>query len=224
MSATKKLFIMRHAESLEDIDKTAYERISDEDMPLTDFGKEQANQFGIEFASQINTCKNLRIFLSPSKRVLQTVQIIVSTLPEKVKWSLFTENLIVKQDWGNVTIFNRAQIEKERYSVGVLRYNFPEGESGVEMLFRFGLFVKKLTGELAKDTVENVLVVTHGFELRVLLKSLLGWTEEYFETLAHPYHCEMKRVLYNNGSFILLDEMRGHTLTNESNFIKRRNA
>jgi broad specificity phosphatase PhoE len=132
MSATRKLFIMRHAESLEDIDQTSYERIADEDMPLTDFGKEQAARFGQQFANEIGRSENLRVFLSPSKPVLEMAQLVVSGVPKHVRRSLVTDSLISKQDWGNVTIHNRAEIEKERYRIGVLRYRFPGGESGAE--------------------------------------------------------------------------------------------
>lgn len=221
MNAIRKLFIMRHAESLEDIDPTAYGRIADEDMPLTNFGKEQATKFGQQFANEIGKSKNLHVFLSPSKRVLETAQLVVSGVPKHVRWSLVTDSLISKQNWGNVTVHNRAEIEKKRYHIGVLRYCFPEGESGAEMLFRFDLFAKKLEQKMSEGFVENVLVITHGFELRVLLKSLLGWTEEYFESLAHPLHCEMKRVAYDNKSFLLLDEMRVYDPSGNPNFIQR---
>lgn len=221
MNAVKKLFVVRHAESLEDVDRMAYERIADEDMPLTDFGKEQAVRFSQQFVGEIGMSKNLRIFLSPSKRVLETAQLIVSSIPKHVRWSLATDSLISKQNWGTVTIHNRNETEKERYRVGVLRYRFPAGESGAEILFRFDLFAKRLEREMSESTSENFLVITHGFELRILLKSLLGWTEEYFESLAHPFHCEMKRVAYDNGSFLLLDEMRVYDPSKNPNFIRR---
>ncbi len=220
MKVLRKLFFIRHAESLEDIDKTAYERIADEDMPLTDFGKEQASRFGQQFVNELGASNNLRVFLSPSKRVLETAQLVVSGIPKHVQWSLVTDSLISKQNWGNVTAHNRAVIEKERYRIGVLRYHFPGGESGAEMLFRFDLFSKKLRQEISEGIVENILVITHGFEMRVLLKSLLGWTEEYFESLAHPMHCEMKRVAYDNGLFILLDKMIVHDLSQNLNFVR----
>ncbi len=221
MDTVRKLFIMRHAESLEDIDKTAYERIADDDMPLTNFGKDQASRFGQCFANEISGSKNLRVFLSPSKRVLETAHLVVSGVPKYVRWSLVTDSLISKQNWGNVTVKSRAEIEKERYRIGVLRYHFPEGESGAEMLFRFDFFTKKLKQEMSDGVAESFLIITHGFELRVLLKSLLGWTEEYFESLAHPLHCEMKRVAYDNSSFFLLDDMRIYDPTGNPNFVWR---
>lgn len=218
----KKLFVMRHCESLEDIDKAAYERIADEDMPLTECGKEQAASFGAEFAQNLGLSAKIHLILSPSKRVLETARIIVNNLPSHIRWSLSTDELIVKQNWGNVTIHNRSEIEKERYRIGVLRYCFPGGESGAEMLFRFDFFSKKLGQEMSDPLTENIMVITHGFEMRVLLKSLLNWSEEYFESLAHPRHCELKRVAYDHGEFTLLDEMRTHDLSANPNFVRRK--
>lgn len=212
---------MRHAESLEDVDRMAYERIADENMPLTNEGKEQAICFGRQFANEIGANDTLRVFLSPSKRVLETAQLVVSGLPKNIQWSLVTDCLLTKQNWGDVTVHNRTEIERERYRIGVLRYRFPAGESGPELLFRFDLFARKLKAELAQEKTNNILVITHGFEFRILLKSLIGWTEEYFESLAHPHHCEMKRVAYDNGSLLLLDEMRSHDPSKNPHFVHR---
>lgn len=220
----KTLFVMRHCESLEDVDKAAYERIADEDMPLTESGKEQAAGFGVRLAQDFKIRRKVQFFLSPSKRVLETAKIIAENLGPSIEKTLTADSLIAKQDWGNVTVHNRAEIEKERYRIGVLRYQFPGGESGAEMLFRFNLFAKKLQKELEKPSTESILVITHGFEMRVLLKSLLGWSEEYFESLAHPKHCEVKRVVYDRGAFVLLDEMRVHDLAKNPNFISRKEA
>lgn len=218
-----KLIIMRHAESLEDIDNTAYERIADEDMPLSEKGQWQASITGKNLIKEFGEMRHLRFILSPSKRVLETAEIIVSELPSGISWSLSTENLIIKQNWGNVTIRNRKEIERERYLAGVLRYCFPGGESGAEMMMRFSCFAKKLQHDLlASPDDELIVIITHGFEVRVLLKSLFHWTEDYFESLAHPKNCEMKRVVFEkNNSLVLLDEMRKHDPTTNINFVQR---
>ena len=220
-----RLFVMRHAESQEDVDKTAYERIVDEDMPLTLRGKEQASSFGRLFSAQFFQGQSLKMILSPSRRVLETANGIVTGLADsRITWSLITEKLIVKQSWGNVTIHNRAEIERERYRIGVLRYNFPGGEGGPETLARFGLFAQKLKYEMMSNQIENVLIITHGFEFRLILKSLLGWTEEYFESLAHPKHCELKRLSFDGQTCTLLDQMRVHDPLQNPNFIRREGA
>ncbi len=214
---------MRHAESLEDIDNTAYEKIADEDMPLSEKGRWQASITGKNLVKEFGEIRHFRFILSPSKRVLETAEIIVSELPSGINWSLSTENLIVKQNWGNVTIHNRKEIEKERYLAGVLRYCFPGGESGAEMLMRFSRFASKLQSDLLLSADDElVVVITHGFEVRVLLKSLFFWMEDYFESLAHPKNCEMKRVAFEEAnSFVLLDEMRKHDPKTNTNFVQR---
>jgi len=217
----KKLFVTRHAESLEDIDNNAYGRIADEDMPLSEKGQEQAKVFGQRFIHEFGTGKHLRLILPPSKRVLETAEIIISGMPAQIKWSLSTERLIAKQNWGNITIHNRAEIEKQRYLAGVLRYQFPGGESGTEMILRFDLFAKKLKQEMASRSDEDTLIITHGFGLRVLLKILLGWTEEYFESLAQPRHCDLKRLVYDKGAFLLLDEMMVYDPSKNPGYIRR---
>jgi broad specificity phosphatase PhoE len=71
---------------------------------------------------------------------------------------------------------------------------------------------------------EAVLIISHGFEMRVTLKSLLGWTEDYFESLAHPQHCEIKRLAFDRGSFVLLDEMVKYDHSRNPDFIRRQPA
>lgn len=221
-----KLLVVRHAESLEDIDNTAYERIADEDMPLSEKGRWQAVTLGKNLRKDFGMVRHLRFILSPSKRVLETAEIIVSELPPCVHWSLFTEKLIIKQNWGSVTVHNRKEIERERYKVGVLRYCFPDGENGADMLSRFVLFAERLHAELSTSSDDELtVVITHGFEVRVLLKSLFHWTEDYFESLAHPKNCEMKRVAVKNGdSLFLLDEMRKHDPSSNMNFVQRQSS
>jgi len=220
------LLVMRHAESLEDIDKTAYERIADDDMPLSAKGEKQAIAFGSSLVEALGQkdCL-LRIFLSPSKRVLRTACLAISQLPPSIRYEFITEPLIVKQNWGAVTTKNRVAIERERYMVGVLRYQFSGGESGHEMLERFKIFAQKLSRNMRESgTITLTIVITHGFEMRVLLKTLLGWTEEYFESLAHPHHCEMKRLSVHGEKYQLLDEMRMNDPSRNPNFIRRQTS
>ena len=217
----RMVFVVRHAESLEDVDNTAYERIPDEEMPLSEKGRSDIENLVTVLLQNTIFSNSLQLILSPSKRVLETAEIVVSRVPSHIKCSLITDSLIQKQNWGKVTVNNRSAIEKERYRIGVLRYRFPGGESGNEMLFRFRIFAKKLQQKMAEETTENILIITHGFGFRVLLKVLLNWTEEYFESLAHPQNCELKRLIYENGSFTLLDKMRVIDSSKNPNFIKR---
>lgn len=215
-----KLFVMRHAESLEDVDSMAYERIADEDMPLTPAGKIQATLLRKFFINEIPVGHSLQMYLSPSKRVLETANLVASSLGS-IPCRLITEKRIAKQNWGDVTVHNRKEIERERYQTGVLRYQFPNGENGTDLLRRFNSFAEALKENIISCEAQTHLIITHGFELRVLLMLILGWTEEYFESLAHPLHCEIKRIEYDKNTFRLLDQMNVYDPSRNPNFIWR---
>ncbi|MEI6296987.1 MAG: histidine phosphatase family protein [bacterium] len=194
-----RFLVVRHAESLEDVDKTAYERVADRHMPLSDRGRLQALKMGSGIKK--DGLRHLRFILSPGRRVFETAEIMASELPFDIKSSFAVEPLIEKQNWGDTTIFNREVIERERRSIGILRYCFPGGESGAELLFRFAVFVKKLELDLLfSSSDELIVVITHGLEMGILLKILLGWTEEQFEAIPHPKNGYTKEVSFDRRS------------------------
>ncbi|MBU2483264.1 MAG: histidine phosphatase family protein, partial [Proteobacteria bacterium] len=143
-----------------------------------------------------------------------------------IRCSRSDEPLIRKQDWGCITLENRDQIERERYEAGVLRYTFRGGESGPEFVARFTLFAKQVKDELNRSSYpEHVAVITHGFGVRTLLMVLLGWSEEYFESLAHPDNCGYKRLeIRQDGSLVLLDPMSQHNLMAQHGFVGRKTS
>jgi len=106
-----------------------------------------------------------------------------------------------------MTIENRREIEIARYKEGVLVYRFPNGESGPQLVERFRMFIENLRNEFQKDTFpENVVILTHGFEMRVFLMVWFGWSVSYFERLANPRNCEIITLsLQSSGSYILED-------------------
>ena len=55
MSSQNLIYVLRHGESLEDVDKTAHERMADEDMPLSQKGIYQALNFGKEISEQVTS-------------------------------------------------------------------------------------------------------------------------------------------------------------------------
>jgi broad specificity phosphatase PhoE len=222
MQESKNIFVMRHAESLEDIDKTAYERLADENMPLSDLGVKQAEAFALSFGGLLPEGSRLCIYTSSSTRVCQTAEIIDKSLSMRISIIRETDLRLRKQNWGDVTIHNRTEIERERYRIGMLRYKFPGGESGNELLERLTVFSQDLLARMENISVDNILIINHGFEMRVFLMAFLGWNEEYFETLAHPAHCELKRLQINSKTGpILMDSMRTYDSNTMANFVHR---
>ncbi len=208
----QKIIICRHAESLEDIDNNIYDLLNDLDIPLTEKGIIQSKSFGGQLPLIIDTTTTVKFFTSPGLRNRQTLDHIIPMMPSSLDYSVEVEPLIVKQDWGNITSFNRAGIEEERYRTGVLRYCFPTGERATAMMQRLSHFKNKII-DLQSSQPCNIVILSHGFEFRVLLMLILGWEEEYFESLANLNNCEY-RILFkqDNGEYSLNKPLKCHGL------------
>ena len=200
---------MRHAESQEDIDKTVYAHTADLDVALSKNGEAQAINISSRLSGLLSG-GTVHFYISPGLRLRQTYELMTARFPKTIPHSFTVETLILKQFWGDVTVENRRAIEIARYKEGVLIYRFPNGESGPQLVERFKLFVKNLRNEFQKDSFpENIVILTHGFEMRVFLMVWFGWSVSYFERLANPRNCEIVTLsLQSNGSYILEDILR----------------
>ena len=212
MEKRQQIIICRHAESLEDVDNTVYDVLNDLEIPLTEKGKEQARNFGALLAQLLNGNGDARFYTSPGVRNVQTVKIVLPQLPDHINVSVEIEPLIVKQDWGHITAENRPGIEAERYKTGVLRYTFPTGESAAHLIERLTEFKEKIF-QVQRETGCNVVIFSHGFEFRVLLKIILGWSEELFESFANLDNCEYRILTMEaDGTYSLNKPLRQHGL------------
>lgn len=220
MEVKNNIYVLRHGESLEDVDKTAHERLADEDMPLSQKGISQAINLGKSISGEI-TGNNVCFYLSPSKRVFQTAELVASGFALGTRVEFNTLEILRKQNWGAVLAHERSHVERSRYETGVLRYDFPAGESAKSFTGRLSDFVRKMRQQGKSQNVVNI-VITHGFEMRVILMHMMGWTEEYFESLAHPNNCEVKKIVFTDSlAFKLLSQMRIFDPSSNPNFISR---
>jgi len=212
MKKRPRIIICRHAESLEDVDNTVYDVLSDLEIPLTEKGKEQARNFGALLAQLLNGNGDVRFYTSPGVRNVQTLKIVLPQLPDHINVRVEVESLIVKQDWGHIIAENRPGIEAERYKIGVLRYTFPTGESAAHLIERLTEFKEKIF-KTQKETGYNIVIFSHGFEFRILLKIILGWSEELFESFANLNNCEYRILTMEaDGTYSLNKPLRQHGL------------
>lgn len=212
MTGKPRIIICRHAESLEDVDNSVYDVLSDLEIPLTEKGKEQAQRFGALLAQLLNGDTNVRFYTSPGVRNVQTLKIVLPQLPDRISVGVEIDSLIVKQDWGHITAENRPGIEAERYRTGVLRYTFPTGESAAHLIERLTEFKQKIF-KLQRETGHTIVVFSHGFEFRVLLMLVLGWDEGTFESFANLANCEYRILtMEGDGSYSLNKPLRQHGL------------
>lgn len=207
-----RIIICRHAESLEDVDNDIYDVLNDLEIPLTEKGIQQANDFGSVLAQLLKGSEYIRFYTSPGVRNVQTLKIVLPKLSDNSNVQIEVEPLIVKQNWGKITAENRPGIEAERYKTGVLRYTFPTGESAASMIDRLTAFKEKIFG-IQKDTGHDIVVFSHGFEFRVLLMIIMEWGEELFESFGNLDNCEYRILtMGKDGGYSLNRSLRKHGL------------
>lgn len=207
-----RIIICRHAESIEDVDNSIYNVLNDLEIPLTEKGIEQAQNFGSILAQLLRDSTYVQFYTSPGVRNVQTLKIVIPRLPDSLNVQVEVEPLIVKQNWGKITAENRPGIEAERYNTGVLRYTFPTGESASSMISRLTAFRNKVF-TLQKETGNDVVVFSHGFEFRVFLMIVMGWKEEFFESFGNLHNCEYRILTrIDDNQYVLDKPLKKHGL------------
>jgi broad specificity phosphatase PhoE len=87
-------------------------------------------------------------------------------------------------------------IEAERYAAGVLHYCFSGGTNTPEYVLSINHLVEEIIlGRDGCDFPDYLIIVSHGFALRVIVQYLLKITEEEFRRLRNPpngYHLELQ--------------------------------
>ncbi|KAG7351878.1 histidine phosphatase superfamily branch 1 protein [Nitzschia inconspicua] len=213
----EKLVLIRHGQSMGNINEVLYSTTPDNAMPLTRLGWEQARNAGAILKDKILTSgESVHFIVSPYVRTVETFHGIVSAWcdpstpefasianhDEKVKawygrliqlgltWN--EDSRLREQDFGNYQnpeVIKKAKEERHRF--GAFYYRFPHGESASDVFDRVSTFLDSLWRSFEMNKSRNYVLITHGIVLRVLLARYFRYTIDQFNTLANPRNCEM---------------------------------
>ncbi len=182
--ALRNILLIRHVESLEDVNPSLHNIPHGHVVGLTSRGIEQARGLGIQLAKETGGVR-YRVYLSPSYRAQETWRILAEGLPPPEVTIL--EPRIRNLNWGTITPETRPSIEAERYRAGVLNYNFPGGDSTPAYVQDVDAFLSEvLQNRRGFEFPEQVWILTHGFALRVIVRRLLSLSDEDFRWLRNP--------------------------------------
>jgi broad specificity phosphatase PhoE len=134
---------------------------------------------------------------------------------------MIEDERLIKINWGSVKLENRKQHEKRRYEVGVLDYRFPDGENGRDVVERTKLFIRELVQIIKLRDFENIIIVSHGFNYRIILMLLLSLSEETFTDLANPPHCFCSQLEYEDGKFLINSELLKYDRSANKSYIEK---
>lgn len=189
----RRIILVRHGESMGNVDHTAYTYVPDPQVPLSDNGFQQALAAGEKIRSTFeadNMPYKLFFYYSPYLRSKQTYEGIASAFSEDQICGAQEEVQIREQDFGNFQDTERKELEKaERLRFGRFFYRFPNGESGADVYDRITIFEDHMirdinAGRFSGDT--SLVLVTHGLATRVFLMRWFHWTVEQFLKVYNP--------------------------------------
>ncbi len=187
----KRIILIRHGESGSNADKNQRATVPDHAVNLTPKGEKQARQAGEEIKKLIGA-ESLYVYLSPYYRTRQTYQCIEESVGPNIVRAIEDPRLR-EQDWGHLRHPDEGEeILKERRSYSTFYYRIPDGESGADVYDRLSTFLETLYRDFEKpDYAQNVLIVTHGFALRLFLMRWFHWSVEEFENVRNPKNCQV---------------------------------
>ena len=186
-----RIILVRHGESVGNVDKAQYATTPDFALKLTSEGVEQAKKAGAELKSIIGDGK-VYVYSSPYYRTRETFQYIRESIQENVVKAI-EDPRIREQDWGHLRHPDENKdIDETRGNYSTFYFRIPDGESGADVFDRVSSFLDTLYRDFEKpDFPENVLIVTHGYTLRIFLMRWFHWSVEEFENLRNPKNCQI---------------------------------
>eukprot|EP01012_Entosiphon_sulcatum_P058530 TRINITY_DN82620_c0_g1_i1.p1 TRINITY_DN82620_c0_g1~~TRINITY_DN82620_c0_g1_i1.p1 ORF type:complete len:308 (-),score=52.36 TRINITY_DN82620_c0_g1_i1:74-976(-) len=190
-SQCRRIILLRHGESLGNVDEAAYTRMPDWQIPLTPHGMWEAEQAGVKLKKLVGdgTCY---FYLSPYLRSQQTLTGLLSQIPPEQLTGIREEPRLSEQQFGNFQDYEAMQCcKQERRKFGRFFYRFPNGEAGLDVYNRVTSFLSTLLRDPSFFEDENIVLVTHGLTIRLFLMRWYQWSVQRFEATDNPGNCAM---------------------------------
>ena len=194
----ERIFIVRHGQSVGNVNKSVYKDIPDYALQLTPLGENQAMECGKQLNAIIGG-SSIQYYVSPFWRARQTYSWIRGQISSSIQ-QYYEDPRLREQEWGNSMETREGfnyKIEEYRDSYGHFYYRFKDGgESCADVFDRVSDFLNTMFRDFdKKDYPRNAIVVTHGMTMRLFLMRWFHSSVEEFETWGNPL----------NGSFYLLE-------------------
>lgn len=215
----KNIYLVRHGESLANVDKTVHFDLPDHRIALSDLGKRQAHAAGVALSTLLAKhhgemlCARTKtaLWVSPYDRTRQTADGLQSGLDEYAAKQIVSrrENIaLCEQHYGlfdgveDDELAAKFPIEYAHYQKAVEHEGkfwaaMPMGESRFDVAMRVQTIFAQLKEEAREDEIENVIVVLHGVSMRAFIMQWRNHPYEWFEQEKNPNNCDIYRLAQN---------------------------
>jgi broad specificity phosphatase PhoE len=185
----KNLYLIRHGESLGNVDPSHYYTEHDHLIGLTDRGREQAKSAGDRVSALVQG-RPFAIVHSPFVRATETAKIIDQRCILEGRYATVHESpLLYERSWGNL----REIVDSPELDAN-MHFNFfyrpVSGESFADAYVRVVLFMQEIRA--GRYSHNDIVIVAHGEWIRLALMYLRGQSVDYFNRYhKNPENCHV---------------------------------
>lgn len=220
MTSIKNIYLVRHGESLANIDHGVYKVTPDHAIELSEAGRNQASEVGKKLSILLPNnilSENLRIWTSPYKRTRQTAQLILNSLNNRYpSQNQIKEHInLCEQQFGlfdgltDEELKLNFPLEYANYDLaekheGKFWARMPLGESRFDVAIRVQQAFDTFYREAKHNKIENIIVICHGVTLRAFVMQWFNLPYEWFENQPNPKNCDIYHIDVdkNEGSYL----------------------
>jgi 2,3-bisphosphoglycerate-dependent phosphoglycerate mutase len=205
-----RIFLVRHGESLGNLNEQAYGQFGDHNVPLTQWGHRQALDAGRAIASHLAAAPDigsvrLSIWYSPFLRTRQSKDALLEALPSELVGDIREDYLLREQDFGLFTeIYDHAEQKQKfpdefekwarlRNNSGKFYARPPDGESRADVAQRVRLFLQTLAQDIDFGN-DNIVIVGHGVTNRAFEMNFLHLSVDWFERSDNPANADVTLI------------------------------
>ncbi len=209
-----RIFLIRHGQSLGNVNDNIYADVQDHNVPLTDIGREQSRAAGKflkeYFASRKdlkNKKKHVRVWYSPFKRAVETKDELLNVFGSEHIEAVRENHILREQNFGIFSDIPNEEDQKKKFPEEFKKYQRcrdtngkfyavpPDGESRAEVADRMQIFVSQLIRKHEEDGVEDFFIVAHGVTNRAFeMVFMPGRDVAWFEKEPNPGNCDIMMI------------------------------
>lgn len=212
------LMLVRHAQSLANVDMKYYTTHSDYSVPLSEAGIHQAAETGRQIAAYYRRKYQLhqdapppgdwlcRIWTSPYVRTRQTSKLImensggwITDIQENVLLVEQNFGLFEGVDWYSGELDDKYPDELHHYQKaaafgGRFWAKIPLGESRFDVCMRVSQSFGTIHRDVSRCNIRNFVIVSHGTTLRAFMMMWLRLLPEWFEEEPNPTNASVRVI------------------------------
>lgn len=203
-----RIFLIRHGESTANVDGTLYAHYQDHNVPLTEWGYEQAQEAGTALKAYLAAHpapgnQKPRFWHSPFKRTRQTTEGILEKFGRENVDSVREDSLLREQDYGIFGNIRDMEIIKRDFPREYKQFQDcwekqgkyyampPQGENVASVTDRLRTFITNQVMLNMAAGQEDMVVVAHGVSNRAFEMAFMGHAPEWFEKTNNPGNCDI---------------------------------